>query len=70
MESVIISGQEAGLHTIVARIVAGNRESIHLHEALGFTHIGVMKEVGSKFGRLFDVHIMQKIYSPESGREE
>lgn len=70
MEDVIARGREAGLHTIIGRIVAGNGESIHLHEALGFTHIGVMKEVGSKFGRLLDVHILQKIYTSETGRED
>jgi L-amino acid N-acyltransferase YncA len=36
--------------------------SIYLHEAAGFRHIGVMEEVGVKFGKLLDVYMMQKIY--------
>jgi phosphinothricin acetyltransferase len=63
---IIQAGEEAGLHTIISRIVTGNNESIHLHEVFGFEHIGVMKEVGIKFGRLLDVVLMQKIYTNKS----
>jgi len=62
MEAVLAKGNEAGLHTILSRIVAGNSQSIKLHESLGFGHVGIMREVGRKFGRLLDVYIMQKIY--------
>jgi phosphinothricin acetyltransferase len=37
-------------------------QGIDLHQAMGFQHIGVMKEVGQKFGRLIDVYLMQKLY--------
>jgi L-amino acid N-acyltransferase YncA len=63
IERIVQAGAEAGLHTIISRIIAGNDESIHLHEIFGFEHIGVMKEVGIKFGRLLDVVLMQKIYT-------
>ena len=33
-----------------------------LHKQFGFQDVGVMKEVGNKFGKLLDVYIMQKIY--------
>lgn len=62
MEAVIVAGKEAGLHTIVARIAEGNAVSVHLHEALGFLCIGVMKEVGYKFDRWVDVILMQFLY--------
>lgn len=61
LEAIIHSGQEAGFHTILARIAEGNGVSIRLHESAGFEHIGVMREVGRKFGRFLDVHLMQKI---------
>jgi len=61
--ALLDEGQKAGLHTIIARIVEGNEASIHICESLGFMHIGAMKEVGRKFGRLLDVHLMQKIFS-------
>ena len=62
LETILREGQEAGLHTLIARIAEGNEISINLFEHEGFELIGVMKEVGRKFGRLLDVYIMQKIY--------
>jgi len=62
LESIMGEGEKAGLHTVVARITTGNKQSIHLHEQAGFERIGIMKEVGYKFGRLLDVCLMQKIY--------
>jgi len=66
MKDIIQRGEEVGLHTVIARITAGNQRSIHLHESVGFEHIGVMREVGRKFGRLLDVRLMQKIYPLKS----
>jgi phosphinothricin acetyltransferase len=63
MESIIKEGKNAGLHVIIARITDGNKKSIHIHESVGFSHIGIMKEVGYKFGKLLDVYLMQKIYN-------
>ena len=62
MESIIIEGKKVGLHAIIARITEGNKLSIHLHDKFGFEHIGVMKEVGKKFGKRLDVYLMEKIY--------
>jgi len=62
MQSIIIEGEKVGLHAIIARITQGNKLSIHLHEKFGFEHIGVMKEVGQKFGKRLDVYLMEKIY--------
>jgi len=33
-----------------------------LCESLGFSRVGVMREVGQKFGKLLDVHMLQFIY--------
>jgi len=60
--AIIREGQKVGLHTVIARIAEGNEISVHLHESVGFQHVGVMREVGRKFGRLLDVYLMQKIY--------
>ena len=66
LETIILEGEKVGLHSVVARIVAGNDVSVHLHESFGFEHIGIMREVGWKFGRLLDVVLMQKIYPFEN----
>jgi L-amino acid N-acyltransferase YncA len=68
MEAIVDEGERVGLHTVIARIAGGNKVSIHLHESLGFEHIGIMREVGRKFGRLLDVNLMQKIYSSKTQR--
>ena len=62
LEAIIRGGEKTGIHSIIARIVEGNETSIHLHLSVGFEHIGIMKEVGRKFGRLLDIYLMQKIY--------
>ena len=62
LEAIILEGQEAGLHTLIARIAEGSEASINLHKSAGFEHIGTMKEVGRKFGKRLDVHLLQKIY--------
>lgn len=61
-KAILREGRDAGFRTVIARIAEGNDASIHIFETLGFNHIGIMKEVGRKFGRLIDVHLMQKIY--------
>jgi len=62
LDAVVQKGQKVGLHTVIARIAEGSEASIHLHKSVGFEHIGSMKEVGRKFGKLLDVHLLQKIY--------
>lgn len=60
-QAIIDTGRLAGLHTVIARVAEGNEISIHLFESTGFEPIGVMKEVGLKFGRRLDVYLLQKI---------
>ena len=62
MDKLMEDGEAAGLHTIIARIADGNEVSIKIHEAYGFRHIGTMKEAGEKFGKVLDVHLLQKIF--------
>jgi L-amino acid N-acyltransferase YncA len=62
MKAIIRKGQDVGMHTVIARIADDNDISIGLCRSFGFQHIGTMREVGKKFGRLLDVHLMQLIY--------
>ncbi len=50
-----------GFHAVFAKIVVGQEASIRLHESLGFSPVGVERQVGRKFGRWLDVMILQKI---------
>ena len=62
LEIVTLEGKKFNNHTVISRITQGNEVSVHLHEKLGYRHIGVMKEVGFKFGKFLDVQMMQLIY--------
>jgi phosphinothricin acetyltransferase len=65
LAELIKKGNRAGLHTIIAKITEENLLSIKLHENHGFFTVGILKEVGVKFGRTLDVRIMQYIYPEE-----
>ncbi|MCK4549114.1 MAG: N-acetyltransferase [Candidatus Krumholzibacteria bacterium] len=58
--AIIEAGAEKGIHSMIARITEGNDISIHLFERFDFTHVGRLREAGTKFGRLLDVDIYQR----------
>ncbi len=60
-EAIIEEARRLGYHTLIALVAEGSDESIHLNESAGFAHVGTLKEVGRKFDRLLDVHVMQKM---------
>ena len=61
LEQLVAAARNAGLHTILARVTGGNAASLRLGEAVGFQQVGVMREVGLKFGRRLNVHLLQKM---------
>jgi phosphinothricin acetyltransferase len=62
IEELLKKGTENGLHTAIAKICSENEVSLNLFKRFGFKHIGIMKEVGYKFERKLDVHLMQIIF--------
>ena len=48
-------------HLLVGGIEATNRASIALHESLGFTHAGTIRQAGFKFGRWLDLAFYQRL---------
>jgi L-amino acid N-acyltransferase YncA len=62
MQTIDAAAERLGFHTLIARISEGNAASIKLCEALGYVQTGVMKEVGLKFGKRLDVHILQRFF--------
>jgi L-amino acid N-acyltransferase YncA len=61
LAALLAHARKHGFHTLIARIADANEVSLRLHESQGFVKIGVMREVGRKFGRLLDVHLYQVI---------
>jgi len=56
---LISLAEKQGFHAVIARTSGDNNTSIALHQACGFTLVGVEREVGRKFGRWIDVAILQ-----------
>jgi len=65
MRALIHRAREQGLHVMVAGIEAGNEPSLRLHEKLGFRREGLLKEVGTKFGRWLDLAFLSLILDRE-----
>jgi phosphinothricin acetyltransferase len=59
MLALIERARAAGKHVMVAGIEAGNAASIQLHRQLGFVEVGLLREVGTKFGRWLDLAFLQ-----------
>lgn len=49
------------LHVLVGGVDVGNTASIRLHERLGFTHAGTIRQAGFKFGRWLDLAFYQRL---------
>ena len=61
LHEVIRLCEQAGMKQMIAIIGdSANAASIRLHETAGFEHVGVLRNVGLKFGRWLDTVIMQK----------
>jgi phosphinothricin acetyltransferase len=60
-DAIIAEARSLRYHTLIARVAEESHASIHLNKSAGFFHVGTLKQVGRKFGKLLDVHIMQKM---------
>ena len=61
LAELIARCEAAGARQMLAVIGdAANAGSVGVHTALGFTHTGVLKSAGWKFGRWLDVVLMQR----------
>lgn len=62
LEQLVFQAEKTGMHYLLARITEGNEVSLHLHAQYGFRHVGVMTQVGYKFGKFLNVHLMEKVF--------
>jgi phosphinothricin acetyltransferase len=71
MQALIAVAQEQERHVLVGGIDSENRASIALHEKLGFTHAGTIRQAGFKFGRWLDLAFYQlTLPTPSAPRED
>jgi L-amino acid N-acyltransferase len=66
LQEVIAAAQGQDYHLLVGVIDASNSVSIQLHEAMGFTLCGTIRQAGFKFSRWLDVSFYQLILSTPS----
>ena len=59
MTALIDRARALGKHAMIGGIEAGNAPSIRLHERLGFRQVGLLPQVGAKFGRWLDLAFLQ-----------
>jgi L-amino acid N-acyltransferase YncA len=60
-QAIIEEARRLRYHTLIALVAEGADASIHLNESVGFVQVGTLKQVGHKFNRRLDVHILQKM---------
>lgn len=58
LAALIARARALGVHRLVAGIGADNAVSLDLHRALGFEPVGLLPEVGEKFGRRLDLALL------------
>ena len=61
MAQLIGYARAQGQHVMVAAVDASNTASIALHRSLGFEDVGMMPQVGQKFGRWLDLALLQLV---------
>jgi phosphinothricin acetyltransferase len=61
LEAIIEAAERQDYHVLVGGIDASNAISIRLHERLGFTACGIVRQAGFKFGRWLDLAFYQRI---------
>lgn len=61
MAAIEDHARAGGAHSIFAGISSGNPAGVAFHERLGYIHAATLRQVGWKFGRWFDLHLMQKM---------
>lgn len=61
LHALVAAAREREVHVMVGGIDAANATSIALHERLGFTPAGIVRQAGFKFGRWLDLAFYQLI---------
>ncbi len=61
LQEIIVAAQQQNYHLLIGGIDATNSVSIRLHEKLGFTFCGTIKQAGFKFGKWLNLSFYQLI---------
>ncbi len=59
MNQLVDVARQHGFHAIIARVNASLEASVGLHKSVGFETVGIERQIGRKFGKWHDVHVLQ-----------
>lgn len=59
MRALIAAAEQNDMHAMIGAIDISNSHSISLHERLGFKRVGILPQVGFKFGHWLDLAFYQ-----------
>lgn len=57
--ALLESCEQRNIRTVISRIESNNVPSLRLHQACGFEQVGLLRDVGEKFGQSLSVVFMQ-----------
>ncbi len=63
MQGLEIHARQAQVHCLIAGVSGENQAGIRFHQRLGFHEAAILRQVGYKFGRYMDLHLLQKLLS-------
>ena len=61
LDDLLARARTAGHHAVIAVISADQAPSVRLHEAAGFAHAALLRQVGHKFDRWLDLAMLQRV---------
>ncbi|MDP2181134.1 MAG: N-acetyltransferase family protein [Actinomycetota bacterium] len=61
MEELVECARRAGHRALLSQVVSENEHSLRVTERMGFERVGLLREVGLKFGRRLDVVILERL---------
>jgi len=64
MEPLLAEARRMDKHVMIAGVDASNVAGVAFHERLGFERVGLVREVGRKFGRWLDLVFLQRFLDP------
>jgi L-amino acid N-acyltransferase len=70
MTVLICRARDLGKHTLIAGVDSENIASLRFFERLGFERVAYLPEVGHKFGRFLNLHLLQYWLTPRTDSSE
>ena len=58
-EELLQAGRDSGVHAVISQTTSENEPSLAMTASLGFERVGLLREVGRKFGRGLDVVLLE-----------